>query len=191
MSYIAIPRLAFSGNFRLFGMKMKEALSALGADPSQDVATGLHVNAQIERSSCKTVDPDPRMQMVSMLFGLRIALTDRTHDYLSGYYMPSAFRDYLNSGSRPTLSAQFVAVLTDLEWSELADNSPTLSALKTAAEQNGGKLSIDLTPYNFSGPHWQGSIVDATGTYRPGDPNRFMAGRRLANEANRFPAFPS
>ncbi|MEP3331992.1 hypothetical protein [Sedimentitalea sp.] len=169
-----------TGNFRLFGLQIHEALSAYGADPAQDPATGLFVNAQAERSSCKIVDLDPQMQVVSTLFGLRIVLTDGTNDYLSGLYTASAFRDMANGRAYPP-SALFMSVLTDLEWGALATDSPTLMALKTAADANENKLSINLTPYAY-GANQEGPMVGSIGAYATGDPNTFVAARRLVNE---------
>lgn len=169
-----------TGNFRLFGLQVKEALFEYGADPSSDPATGLFVNAQSERSSCKIVDLDPQMQAVSMLFGLRIVLTDGTNDYLSGHFTASAFRDLLNGRVAPS-SAAYTSVLTDLEWSDQAQSSPTLMALKAAADQNSGKLSINLTPYNY-GANQEGSLVGSIGAYVDGDPKTYVAGRRMAND---------
>ena len=168
-----------TGNFRLFSLQVRQALSECGADPSQDPATGLFVNAQSERSSCKIVDLDPQMQAVSMLFGLRLVLTDGTHDFLSGDFAPSAFRDLLN-GRTGTSSAVYTSVLSNLEWSDRATASPTLAALKTAADTNGGRLSINMTPYNY-GAHQQGQIIGSIGAYAEGDPMTFVSGRRLTS----------
>ena len=171
-----------TGNFRLFGLTVHQALAEYGADPSKDPATGLFVNAQSQRSSCKIVDLDPQMQVVSTLFGLRIVLTDGTNDYFSGEFAASPFRDMANGRVYPA-SALFMSVLTNLEWSQIADTSPTLVALKAAAGQNGGKLSINLTPYAY-GANQEGPLVGSIGAYTAGDPDTFVAARRLVHNSS-------
>ncbi len=170
-----------TGNFRLFGLQVHEALAAPGADSSSEPANGLFVNAQSKRSSCKIVDLDPQMQVVSTLFGLRIVLTDGTNDYLSGDYEASPFRDMSNGRAYPA-SALFMSVLSNLEWTKHAEASPTLVALKAAADANDGKLSINLTTYNY-GANQEGNVVGSIGAYDKGDPDTFMAGRRLVNDS--------
>ena len=173
-----------TGNFRLFDLRITQALSADGADPTQDPATGLFLNAQRERSSCKIVDLDPQMQAVSMLFGLRLVLTDGTNDYLSGNFTPAAFRDiFIVGGPR---SALYMSTLTDLEWdADLVQTSPTLMALKAIADVNDNTLAINLTPYNYNttamGRNTQvGQMVGSIGTWTKGDPQTFAAVRRLS-----------
>lgn len=169
-----------TGAFHLIGLKIHQALSKFGADPSKDIATGLYVNAQRERSSAKIVDLDPQMQIVSTIFGLRIVLTDGEHDYMSGTYHASPFRDMANGRPNPA-SANFMSILTDLEWHDRAMKSPTLKALRKAADENGGRLSINLTPYAYRSSNREGPLIGSIGAYRTGEPETFVSGRRLAN----------
>ena len=164
-----------TGDFRLIGVRVHQAVPDASADPKADPATKLFVNAQKMRSACKIVDLDPQMQIVSTLFGLRLVLTDGTDDWLAGIYKPSPFRDMSNGRQSPG-SAVFISILTDLEWGEKAATSPTLVKLRNAAEANAGKLAVNLTPTTM------GTVVGSIGVWNSGDPETFVAGRRLVND---------
>ena len=166
-----------TGSFRFFDLQIRQAIAYPRADPTQDPATGLYLNPQERRSSAKMVDLDPQMQVVSTIFGLRFVLTDGEHTYFSGDYKPVPFRDLFMTQARAR-SAIFTSVLSNLEWNERAGSSATLTALKSAADANDGKLSINFMTY-ANGPRATGLLIGAIGTHQQGQPEEYVAARRL------------
>jgi len=228
MSYISIPRLAFSGSFeadvstinndvrhynvdtfksrfqdmqnqealngwwnpegsgafRLWGVRITDALLEFGQNNTSDPIIGLSVNAQSDQSSAKLVDLDPQMQTVSTIFGLKITLTDGNNEYMSGFYQAAPFRDIYfgrqdGKSRSEAASSKFTSILTNIEWTDHALNSPTLMALKAEAEKNENKLSINLMTYAYSTRSKQGRICGSIGGWNKGDPDSFLAGRRF------------
>ena len=179
-----------TGSFRMYDMSIRFASKDLADDPAADPAVGLYLTPQQARSSAKMVDLDPEMQAVSMIFGLRVVLTDGTTDYLSADFEPTPFRDYLNGQYTPNAnpnrttfaSALYTSTLSNVQWHAKADVSPTLMALKTAAAENDNRLSMSfiVCGFGFPGmPQFGGKLVGAIGTYQAGDPQQFVAGRRM------------
>ena len=179
------------GSFRLIDALVAEAVTEASVkdpkptdDPDQvDPAVGLYLNSQMGRSSAKLVDFDPQFQMGSQIWGLRVVLTDGTNDYMTGHYHPSAFRD-INFSRSPNggdggASAKFTSILTDVVWTEHAEDSPTLMALKASAEANGNRLSINLMTYGLNFSTRIGSLTASIGTWEEGEPESFVAGRRF------------
>ena len=54
-----------TGAFRLVGVRVKQALTAVGGDGASDPAHGLFVEGQRDRTAAKLVDLDPQFQMGS------------------------------------------------------------------------------------------------------------------------------
>lgn len=172
-----------TGAFRLYDLKITQAIAKFGADSGNDPVVGMYITAQEKRTAAKLVDLDPQMQVVSTIFGLRVVLTDGTHVYMSGNYQAAAFRDYQN-GSPGMPSAAFTSILTDVEWTEHAEKSPTLLSLKVNAEANDNKLSINLVTRLITSPLNPGLLIGSIGVYNQGEPESFISGRRLVNHGN-------
>jgi hypothetical protein len=175
-----------TGAFRLVNVKVTQAVQGIGqADPF--MAGKLYLDAQVQRSAAKLVDLDPQFQMGSMIFGLKIALTDGQTIFMSGNYHPSAFRDLFFGRvfKQPQLgssgaSAKFTSVLTDVVWNDAASASPVLSALRTSAEANDNTLAVNLMTTLFqSGSPFLGTVTGSIGTWKKGQPRSFFAGRRM------------
>lgn len=180
-----------TGAFRLIDVRVVQALSELDAGDGDD-AVGLYLNAQVERSAAKLVDLDPQFQMGSMIFGLRIALTDGKTEYMRGTFRPTAFRDiYFGRSPAPAsagASAKFTSVLTHVHWNETCEKavefiekSPVLSKLKQSSRHNDDTLAINLMTYAFVGnAPFLGRVSGSIGTWKTGQPKSFIAGRRFA-----------
>jgi len=100
MSYLAGPRITFK---------------------TKDSALGLRVGNALGRSAGKMVDLDPRMQMVSAIWGMGVRLTDGTGPgYVAGDFWPAAFRDLIaprqppNSPNGQPVAAAYTSVLQNL-----------------------------------------------------------------------------
>lgn len=176
-----------SGAFRLIDTKVKRARVATNDDGKSDPICGLFLNAQEARTSAKLVDLDPQWQFGSIIFGLRLVLTDGTRDYMRCAYRPAPFRDIFfkrkptgkGSYGSETASAKFTSILTNVTFTEHAANSPTLMALKKTAEGNGNCLAVNLMTAVFDKDTTFGMICGAIGPWQSGDPFSFVAGRRF------------
>jgi len=174
-----------TGAFRLVGVRVKQALTAVGGDGASDPAHGLFVEGQRDRTAAKLVDLDPQFQMGSAIFGLQIVLTDGTREFMRGNFRWSAFRDIYfgrkaGTPGSASASAKFTSILTDVAWTRAADASRTLQALKAASEGNGDRLAINLMTVGFSSSTFLGTLAGSIGPYQEGDPETFLSGRRLA-----------
>ncbi len=173
-----------TGAFRLIDVRVVQALAAPGSG-EDDPAAGLYLSSQINRPAAKLVDLDPQFQMGSMIFGMRVALTDGETEYMRGNVRPTAFRDiYFGrspAGGSGGASAKFTTVLTDVEWTDAAEQSPVLMLLKGAAEENDNTLSINFMTYGFvTTSPFEGLVAGAIGVWEATDPKSFVAGRRFA-----------
>ncbi|WP_147125299.1 hypothetical protein [Shimia ponticola] len=177
-----------TGAFRLIDAKVTKAQTSVDDPGTDDVAVGLFINAQEARTSAKLVDLDPQWQYGSMIFGLRIILTDGTTEYMRGDYRPAPFRD-IYFGRKPaghgvqgseTASAKFTSILENVEFTEAAEKSPILMALKASAESNDDRLSINLMTGGFSKQSTYGIMCGSIGPWEQGDPLAFVAGRRFS-----------
>lgn len=177
-----------TGAFRLVDVKVTQALLEPGMGGG-DMAEGLYLNSQIDRSAAKLVDLDPQYQMTSTIFGMRVALTDGKTEYMRGTFRPTPFRD-IYFGRSPAAgsagaSAKFTSVLNDVRWNSAADQSPALSKLKASVEANGGKLAVNLMTYGFSTTApYLGEVTGSIGAWHEGEPESFVAGRRFAAVGN-------
>jgi len=176
-----------TGAFRLIDAKVTKAQASVDDQGSSDPALGLFINAQEARTSAKLVDLDPQWQYGSMIFGLRIILTDGETEYMRGDYRPAPFRD-IYFGRKPsspgvqgseTASAKFTSILENVSFTAAAEKSPILMALKDSAEKNSDRLSINLMTGGFSKQSTLGVMCGSIGPWEDGDPLAFVAGRRF------------
>ena len=81
-----------TGAFRLAGVRVNRALTTAGGDGTSDLAHGLFVDGQSNRTSAKLVDLDPQFQMGSTIFGLEIVIGDGIREFMRGTFHSSAIR---------------------------------------------------------------------------------------------------
>lgn len=179
-----------TGAFRLIDTKVSRARTSIDDDGTSDPACGLYLNAQEARTSAKLVDLDVQWQFGSIIFGLRVVLTDGTTEYMRGDYRPAAFRDVFfnrkptgdGAQGSETASAKFTSILTNVTFTDAAARSSTLMALKASAEANGNCLSVNFMTASFDKDTTFGFLSGSIGAWRSGDPLSFVAGRRFAVE---------
>ena len=179
-----------TGAFRLVNVAVCQSVLTPGDSGASDPATGLYLNAQIERTAAKMVDLDPQFQMGSALWGLRVALTDGKTEYMRGDYLAAPFRDLFfgrvnRLGGSGNASAKYTSVLENVEWSAAADQSPVLSALRAAALVNANRLSVNFMTFGYVGnsssqSFTYGNLTGSIGTWEEGSPKKFVQGRRFA-----------
>lgn len=179
-----------TGIFRLSNCLVTSALG-LDGKLSDAGVLGLVVGNSPDLPSAKLVDLDPDWQLASCIFGLTISLvTPLGQVVMQGDYQPNPFRDlWFNrvTGADPgdeTASAMFQSVLTNIQWNLDGINSAFLQALKTAADNAGGMLSVRLTTYGYNGDNTSpsfsyGKVVGAIGPVLPNEPTSFVLGRRF------------
>lgn len=179
-----------TGAFRLIDTTVTRARVAIDDAGTSDPACGLYLNAQQARTSAKLVDLDVQWQFGSIIFGLKVVLTDGTTEYMRGDYRPAPFRDVF-FGRKPTgkgavgsetASARFTSILTHVEFTDAAAASPTLMALKATAEANGNCVAINFMTASFDKDTTFGFLSGAIGPWQSGDPLSFVAGRRFGVE---------
>jgi hypothetical protein len=155
-----------------------------------DPVRGLSVVGAADRTSAKLVDLDPAWQRSSQIWGLVVRLVDPAsgEELLSGSFRVSAFRDlWIRQIGQEEISGQpsggsFSSVLEDVAYGPGAAASPVLSALRRAAP--APRLSIVLNMFGYfyrhvAGRFATGSLTGCIGPWRPGEPDTFVAGRRL------------
>jgi hypothetical protein len=155
-----------------------------------DRARALVVAGAADRSSAKLVDLDPAWQLSSQLWGLVVRLVDPAsgEELLSGSFRVSAFRDLwtrqiaLGEVTGQPSGGSFTSVLENVTYGPGVAASPVLSALRQAAPT--ARLSIVLNVFGYfyrhvAGRFATGSLTGCIGPWRPGEPDSFVAGRRL------------
>ena len=178
-----------SGAFRLIDVRVTDAVDQPG-ERNNDPAIGLYLNAQTGRTAAKLVDVDPQWQLASGIWGLSIALTDGTTEFMRGTHFPGAFRELnfaraLGNSGDSFATAKFTSTLTDVQWSPAAESSAVLRGLKAAAEANGNRLSINMMTFGYNGSARSddftlGQVRGTLSTWEDGAPMTFVPGRRFA-----------
>ena len=171
---------------RISGGEAAAGAPMTAADP----ARRLVVVGAADRSSAKLVDLDPAWQSSSQLWGLVVRLVDPAsgEELLSGSFRVSAFRDlWTRQIAQGEVTGQpsggsFTSVLENVTYGPGVAASPVLSALRQAAPT--ARLSIVLNVFGYfyrhvAGRFATGSLTGCIGPWRPGEPDTFVAGRRL------------
>ena len=118
-----------------------------GSAVEKDPVLNLSLVDADSRAAAKIVDLDPYQQLVSMIYGLEISLTDSSgRCYLRGEFHPAPFADIWDrcpreSGSDEGAGAMYQSVVTQVRWGDVSD-SPFLTLLKARVRREGGNLSI-------------------------------------------------
>ncbi len=183
-----------TGAFRLVDVKVVQAVLAPGHLDAG--AVGLDLDAQAERSAAKLVDLDPQMQMASMIFGMRLVLSQDGTEIMRADYRPSAFRDLffgrlVGSGNSAGASAKFTSVMTSVDWAADMPDLEVLTRLRDASAANGDMLAVNFmtTVFGHAG-HFLGLLTGSIGTWTAGSPKSFVAGRRFAVAQAGAPSTP-
>lgn len=173
-----------SGAFRLLNCRVRRAVGVDGGLVSGDAVIGAGIGGSSDRVAAKMVDLDPQWQFGSELWGLRIEIIAGNTPLLAGQFEPAGFRDVwlVPPAGRAFATARYTSALTGVEWPDIG-RSPFLDALRAATA--GDVLSVRLVTFAHDGDHSSprftiGTLLGAIGPYRPGEPFRFVRGRRFA-----------
>lgn len=157
-------------------------------DPNVDPIVGLSVNGAESRVEGKLVDLDSEQQMVSEIWGFRVVIGSVLKGLgLGGDFLVSPFADiwtrYPQGEPDSFFGAFYQSVLEGVQSAGL-EKSPYLKEL-LSDKSFQGKLSIKFNVDGFddedtSPTFTYGRVVGSIGLYIPGEPKRFVAGRRIA-----------
>ncbi|WP_437658797.1 hypothetical protein [Sorangium sp. So ce1182] len=188
-----------SGAFRLLDCRVTGVWYDDGSftdDPTKDPVVGMLIGGSNNRTSGKMVDLDPQYQVVTMLWGLDVRLTDdEGATSFRGRYQPNSMRDgwpcrNVKAQRDAAASATFQSVLEGVSWDEgSAKTSRFLRELR--ATTTGDRLSIRMATFGFcdspdDARYTLGTVVGSIGPYLPGEPSSFVLGRRFTPAANPF-----
>ncbi|WP_268036479.1 hypothetical protein [Algoriphagus sp. PAP.12] len=182
-----------TGNWRLVGCKITKVSYSDGTeetDPTKDPVIGLSITDTENKTAAKIVDLDSQQQMVSMIWGLIVRITDGKKNLINGSYKPAAFTNIWFTRS-PDLShdaaaaAIYQSVIEDLCWDIDSFGSRYLNELKAASPE---KLSIQFTLDRFNGDFTAadftlGRIAGSIGPSYESEPDHFVIGRQLFPQA--------
>ena len=182
-----------TGAWRFRDCRVTSVLSADGIDAPDPATTAVLAPAD-DRVSAKLVDLDPEQQMVSEIFGMRLALRfPGGGTGFVGDFEVAPFSDLWVRAPGPPENATFGAIYQSViavdQWGDDPD-SPVLQQLREASDD--GLLSIrfnldgqdsDITSPTFP---W-GRVVGSIGPYLAGEPHHFVAARVWAPPNAQFP----
>jgi hypothetical protein len=140
----------------------------------------------------KMVDLDPDQQLVSMIFGLDIALIDDAGRIaLEGVFEPAPFTDIWRKGPPPggdeAACAAYQSVLNVRSWGDVT-SSRFLQQLKNAAGDNILSVKFNLDGYSMNAADAakfaQGRIVGTLGPGKATEPRHWIVGRHFGNEVH-------
>ncbi|MCU7549856.1 hypothetical protein OCK74_12060 [Chitinophagaceae bacterium LB-8] len=186
--------------FRFQNVKTTAAFHTDGTpvQPASDAVLSLNVESRI-RNSAKMVDLDPDQQLVSMIFGLRISLTnDDGDELLAGIMDPAPFTEIWQRGNTGAgderASAAYQSTVNVTSWGDLS-SSLFLQQLKAASSDVLSiKFNVDGYVMSFDSPRFAtGRVVGSIGTASAAEPKHFIAGRHFETAARPndiiFPGF--
>lgn len=188
-----------ANRFRLLDVQVTSAVGADGVSlaPGGDPVLSLSLVSRDGRSAAKMVDLDPDQQLVSMIFGLTVALTDSAgRVVMQATVEPAPFSDIWSRGrgvlpiggdERACVFYQTVMQVTN--WGDLAA-SPFLQQLRDAAPESLLSLKFQLDGYSMAAPsldrRFTGRLVGTMAAASSEEPRHWQPGRHLAS--GRFPA---
>ncbi len=179
-------------DFRLIGCRVTAAFLADGSPaPAEDPVRELLIADSDHAAPAKIVDLDPCQQMVSMLFGLEVRITDAAGvARFRGTYEPAAFFDIWARApggfSDPTACAYYQSVLTALEWGDIS-SSPFLTALRDASPDRLLSIKFMVDGYNATfgdAEFTRGRIVGTIGPGSAAEPRHLVRGRQFVLPAD-------
>jgi hypothetical protein len=179
-----------SGAFRLVGCVVRSALREDAAGATDDPVLTWSVTGAASRVSGKLVDLDPQWQLSSEIWGLEVRLADADGGtVLEGTFEPAPFRDIIfGRQSSPIPNGQTASAVYTSRLSGVRSHLPSGRSVfldELLASSHDGELAIRLTTFgyftNSRHPRFTlGRVLGAIGPALPGEPRRFVSGRRLA-----------
>jgi hypothetical protein len=162
-------------------------------DPQADPIIGAPINGPTEPPG-RLVDLDPEQQMVSEIWGLKVALGQAGgSDGFSSDFQVAAFADIwprFPTGSPDSFFGAFYqSVLEEIQWAG-AGGSRFLKELSQNGVPQRLSIRFNLDGYNDdpSSPSFtMGRVVGTIGPYVPGEPSHFVAGRALQASSDSSP----
>jgi hypothetical protein len=190
-----------ANSFRFAEVKITGAVDSNGArlTPAGDGIFAFTL-ASRGRSSAKMVDLDPDQQLVSTIFGLRLALMDDAGRIaFEGSFEPAPFTDIWRRGlvgsGDEAASVYYQSIITVDSWVDLASSS-LLRQLRDKARDSilSIKFSLDGYSMNKVSPQFAtGRIIGTVGAGSAAEPRHFVAGRHFGDEVfdpgTAFPGF--
>jgi hypothetical protein len=179
-------------DFRLIGCRVTAAFLADGSPaPANDLVRELLIADSDRAAPAKIADLDPCQQMVSMLFGLEVRITDTAGvARFRGAYEPAAFFDIWARApgpfSDPAACAYYQSVLTALEWGDIT-SSPFLTALRDASPDRLLSIKFMVDGYNATfgdAEFTRGRIVGTIGPGSSTEPRHLVRGRQFVLPAD-------
>lgn len=175
-------------DFGLIGCHVTSAFLADGSPaPASDPVRELMIADSDHAAPAKIVDLDPCQQMVSMLFGLEVRITDGAGAALfRGTYEPAAFFDIWQRApgkyfTDENACAYYQSVLTALEWGDIS-RSPFLTALRNASPDRLLSIKFMVDGYNTTFDDAEFTRGRIVGTIGPGsaiEPRHLVRGRQF------------
>lgn len=179
----------------LFKLLNVVVTSAIGLDglplaAGSDPVLTLKLESRDGRSAAKMVDLDPDQQLVSMIFGLTVALVDELgRTLMLGTVEPAPFSDIWsrgrgngNFGNDERACVFYQTVVHVTQWGDLS-GSPYLQQLRQAAPDSLLSLRFQLDGYSMTGPEagrkHTGRIVGTLGGAVTAEPRHWQPGRHL------------
>lgn len=185
-----------TGAFRLVGCKVTRVCYSDGtscSSASHDPVVGMWIADSGQRVSGKIVDLDPEQQLVSMIWGLTVRLSDGQHDHFCGRFDPAAFSDlwrraqHTGGGDFP-LGAFWQSVIGPVAWGKIA-GSRFLEELH--GQCRDGLLSIKFNVDGHNPSSTLGRVVGTIGPAQRNAPRRFVRGRHLLPQLVTTPNAPA
>ena len=175
-----------SGAWRLASCVVGQVERADGASTphAADPAIGAVLAANLGTAPAKLVDLDPEQQMVSMIFGMTVALlTSDGTPIVVGRFTPVPFENIwvrFPAGQPDSFfSATYQSTLTDLVWG-LDVGSLAIDELRATTDDDALSIhfTVDGIDQDATSPTFTwGRIVGTIGPYVSGEPQHFTADR--------------
>ncbi|HEX2682941.1 MAG TPA: hypothetical protein VHL77_03355, partial [Ferruginibacter sp.] len=177
-------------SFRFRNIKVTSAFLSNGApvQPASDPVLTLNVESRT-KNSAKLVDLDPDQQLVSMIFGLRISLTNEDGDeLLAGIMDPAPFTEIWQRGTNGSgderACAAYQSIVQVTSWGDVT-SSAFLQQLKAASpDALSIRFNVDGYIMSFQSPRFAtGRLVGTIGPALVNEPKHLVAGRHFDTAA--------
>jgi hypothetical protein len=178
-----------SGAWRFYACTVQRVYYGDGGwsdNPADDPIIGAALNSNDAGVEAKLVDLDPEQQMVSMIFGLMVAVGGGGQPGFRGEFRSAPFANiwtrFPQGQPDSFFGAFYQSVLESLAW-DRTDGSRFLKELAAAAQATG-RLSIKFNVDGFQDDRGStdftfGRVVGAIGAQGAGEPLQFVAARVL------------
>lgn len=169
---------------------IKQLISKDGTVSDSGELIGELIKGADGRATGKMVDLDPQQQGCSQLWAVRLRILTQANELLlEGFIEATGFRDlqYRQTGgigiNGQPLGGTWTSVLKNISWGQKASEYAFFNELKSTTQ--GGKLSVNLNGFGYYYNHAKdgrfslGKILGAIGPWFEGEPDTFVAHRRL------------